>query len=479
MSLDPPTNVTPPLRLRDTLSLIVGIVIGSAIYVFPVGVAFNAESTPRMLGIWLFAGALSTIGAMCYAELASADPRSGGDFNYISAAYGRRFGLIYGWMQLSVIIPGNIAAMSFVFAEHVGHFWPSVPQFILSLLAVASLAAINLAGTVTSKHTQNALTILKVAGLSLILLAGCLASAPTIPAGNAQTAVAVQAETGAEQAAETESFAPSLALALILAMYAYGGWSEAAYVAAEVHDARRNVPRALVLGMGCITVIYLLINLAYVHGLGLDGLKNSHTPASDLVVHSFGTGAGNWMNALVAVSALGAMQGMIFAGSRLVSVVGQGHALLSALGRLNARRSPVWAIVVLTGIACLAIVAFGTDVVRDSIRVALQRITGEQLEWEAPGNALETLVAAMAPIVWVYFALGGLTLIVLRQRHGSQRAPVKVPGYPVTPIIFCLTCLWMGSNAVPFAGNMTLLGLVPMLIGLPFVLGRRESSDGG
>jgi APA family basic amino acid/polyamine antiporter len=108
----------------------------------------------------------------------------------------------------------------------------------------------------------------------------------------------------------------------------------------------------------------------------------------------------------------------------------------------------------------------------------LQRITGKELEWDAPRNALETLVAAMAPIVWVYFALGGLTLIVLRRKHGSQRAPVKVSGYPVTPIIFCLTCLWMGFGAVQHAGSMTLLGLVPMLIGLPFVLGGREASDG-
>jgi amino acid transporter len=491
----PALDAHPPLKLRDTLSLILGIVIGSAIYVFPASVAFNAETIPRLLGVWLFAGMLSTIGAMCYAELASADPRSGGDFNYISQAYGRRFGIVYGWMQLSVIIPGNIAVMSFVFAEHAsrpvaairsaldsstGSGAPQVPMFVLSLVAVFFLASLNLAGTVTSKYAQNILTALKVVGLSLILVAGLVAAAP--PSNTAADAPKVEAAADSDAAHTAEAPPkPNLALALIFAMFAYGGWSEAAYVASEVQDARRNVPRALVIGMGSITVIYLLINLAYVHGLGLEGLKNPRTsPASDLIVHGFGAKAGVWMvmDVLVAISALGAMQGMIFAGSRLVSVVGQGHSRLYVLSRQNSRRSPFWAIITLTGLASMAIVAFATDVLRDAVRKGMEWVTRKDLTWDAPESALDALVAAMAPVVWFYFASAGLSLIVLRLRQGARRAPVPVPGYPITPLIFCATCLWMGFSAIRFAGTMTLLGLVPMLIGLPFVLGPGTGTRG-
>lgn len=460
----------PSLRLVDTLSLIVGIVIGSAIYVLPALVAGQAATLPWLVAIWLTGGVLSTIGAMCYAELSAADPRSGGDFNYISSAFGRRFGLTYGWMQLSAIIPGNIAVMSLVFGEHVGRsFAPQIPVYVLSLLAVGALALINLAGTVMSKHTQNLLTVLKVVGLSLILLAGILASPQTPTNADRVAPTAADDATSTEGVAET-----SLALALILAMYAYGGWSEAAYVAAEVHDARRNVPRALILGMGGITLLYLLINLAYVHGLGYQGLTESDTPASDLVVRGFGTSAGRWMDALVAISALGAIQGMIFAGSRLVAVVGEKHALLGVLRHLNSRRSPVWAIVVITSLAGLAIVAFATDVIRHTLSSAVQYATAIELSWHETRTALESLVAAMAPVVWLYFMLGGMTVIILRMREGSQRSPVKVPGYPITPLIFCLTCLWMGIEAARYAGGMTLLGLIPMFIGLPFVIDRRR-----
>ncbi len=457
----PPNTSTPSLRLADTLSLIVGIVVGSAIYVLPANVASQTPSVPVLLGIWLVGGALSTIGAMCYAELAAADPRSGGDFNYISQAYGRRFGVAYGWMQLSAIIPGNIAVMSLVFGEHVHRgFAPGVPTYCLSLLSVAALALVNLAGAVMSKHTQNVLTVLKVAGLSLILLAGFLAAAPS-----------AESVTDVDSTAVSEAGSGSLALALILAMYAYGGWSEAAYVAAEVRDARKNVPRALVLGMGCITLLYLFINLAYLHGLGRQGLADSSTPASDLVVSSFGSNAGRWMDALVAVSALGAIQGMIFAGSRLVAVVGDGHAFLGVLGRLNARRAPIWAIFLVTFLACLAITAFATDVIRGPLGRLLESATGREFEWSSGKDALSSLVDAMAPVVWFYFMLGGLTVVLLRMRFGSNRSPVKVPGYPVTPIIFCVTCLWMGVEAARYSGGMTLAGLVPMLLGLPFVLG--------
>jgi basic amino acid/polyamine antiporter, APA family len=160
---------------------------------------------------------------------------------------------------------------------------------------------------------------------------------------------------------------------------------------------------------------------------------------------------------------------MIFAGSRMVAVVGRGHPVLGPLGRLNTLRSPVWAIAVTSGIAALAIVAFGSDLVRRPLRSLLQRLTKNELNWEEPDDALETLVAAMSPIVWLYFMLAALALIVLRRRLGS-RPSFKTLGYPFTPIIFAATCGWMAHRGILYTQWMTLVVLMPMLLGLPLVL---------
>ena len=271
--LPPEDSTRAHLGLWDAISIIVGIVVGTAIFKTPQFVFANVHGPWQGMGCWLLGGILALIGSLCYAELATTYPRTGGDYVYLTRAYGRWVGFLFGWAQLTVILTGSIGAMAYAFADYAIAFWDKLdPSWTVSLAlgSVLVLTVMNLLGVVFGKAVQNLLSVVKIVGLAGIVVAGF------VWGGDASLEVQLPME------------AAGFGLAMVFVLYAYGGWNDAAFVAAEVRDHHRNIPLALILGTGGITLVYLLVNLAYLWGLGFEGVRVSSAPAADVAKLAMG-----------------------------------------------------------------------------------------------------------------------------------------------------------------------------------------------
>ena len=282
---DPRPSPRLRLSLWDSICLIVGIIIGASIYQSSPFIFQSSGSATMGMAAWVLGGIVSLIGALCYAELASAYRTAGGDYTYLTRAYGSKVGFMFAWAELSVIrTGGSIAFMAYVFARYATEFYPLGPnsKLIYALLGIISLTFINAIGVRPGRMVQNVLTTANIVGLSSIAIIGLVwwllpAQGPT---ASDRLAVDVASAVGGSTdplgastaAASLPSLELSFALTMVLVFYAYGGWNEAAFIASEVKDPKRNVRRALIIGTLLVTVIYMAVNLAYLGALGYWGV---------------------------------------------------------------------------------------------------------------------------------------------------------------------------------------------------------------
>lgn len=448
------------LGLWDTVSLILGIVIGAGIYETAPLIFQNVASPVVALAVWIVGGLLSLTGALCYAELATAYPRSGGDYVYLSRAYGPWAGFLFGWCQLSVLMTGSIGMMAYIFASYAARLFGTGTgsEACFAGAAVLLITAVHMGGVVLGKRAQNLLTLTKVIGIGGILLAGFLWP---------KAGAAVAAPAGAASASG------SLGLAMILVLYTFGGWNDAALVTAEVNENRRNIPRALVLGTLLLTLIYVLINAAYMLGLGFEGARQSRAIAADVLQQPLGVWGGRVMSVLVMISALGAVNGLVYTGSRIYSTLGEDYRAFGPLARWHARwRAPVQSLAWQAGITLALILLVGTAAGQGLINTVLGWVGLKGLAWAGLGG-FETLLRCTAPVFWMLFFLTGAGLLVLRVREPAIARPFKVPLYPLLPVIFCGMCAYMLYSAVEYAGKLALVGAVPVVLGLILYLPNR------
>lgn len=442
------------LGMWDAISIIVGIVVGMAIFRTPQMVFSNVSGPWQGLAGWTLGGLLALIGSLCYAELATAYPRMGGDYVYLSRAFGRSVGFLFGWARLVVILTGSIGAMAYAFADYALAFWALEASLAVWFAAgsVVVLTCLNLVGVICGKTVQNILSVIKVLGLVLIIVAGMLWG-------------------GGQPMASAQPVAVGFGLAMVFVLYAYGGWNDAAYVAAEVRNRQRNIPLALILAISGITGIYLLVNGAYLWVLGFEGVRASATPAADVMQAVVGDWGSRAISLLIMLSALGAINGMIFTGARIYVSMGVDHRMFSWLGQWNSRRgTPIWSLLVQAAITLVLIVAVGTQLGQDVIDRGLQAVWLSPLPWDEYFGGFDTLVAGTAPVFWVFFLLTGLSLFVLRYREPHVERPFRVPAYPLTPIIFCLTSVYMLHSSLDYAKWLSALGWVPVAVGVPVYL---------
>jgi amino acid transporter len=438
----------------DALSIIVGIVVGTAIYKTPTLVFQNVAGPWQALGIWVLGGLLSFCGALCYAELATTYPRNGGDYEYLTRAYGRPVGFLFGWAQLTAVLSGSIGAMAYAFADYAVKLWSLPAPFTawVGASAVIALTLVNLLGVIAGKFTQNILSGAKVLGLSVMIIAGLWAGSPA--RGFAGSGGGL--------------LGPGIGLAMVFALYAFGGWNDIAFVAAEVRDQRRNVPRALLAGIAGITAIYLAVNIAILAVLGFDAARKTFTPAADLLEAALGIWGGRGISLLVMISALGAMNGMILTGSRVYATLGADYRAFSWMARGDRRSAtPAVALGAQAAITVLLIIAVGTDAGRRAIDVALRGVGISGLPWDQYFGGFETLVAGTAPVFWSFFFLTALSLFVLRTRDRGRPRPFSVPLFPIPPLVLCLTCLYMLYASLSYARWLALIGLGPLAVGIP------------
>ena len=468
------------LSVWDAVSVIVGIVVGAAIFKTPPIVFGAAGSVSAGLISWALGAGLCLVGALCYAELATMHKRGGGDYVFLTKAFGPLIGFLFGWAQLTGVFSGSIGSMAYVFADHAQdvctQLWGSAPQntVLLAAVPVLILTAIHSAGVKPGKAIQNLLTIAKLLGLTLLVVVG-------LGLGSHGFETPAPAATSDGSASST-----NFGLAMILVLYAYGGWNDAVFVAAEVRDRQRNIPRALAGGLLLIAGLYLLINLAYLRGLGFAALTGSSVPAVDVIRQSSALpesvrSAGQVLiGLLVMVSSLGAVHGLLFTGSRLYAALGEDHRLFRILGRWHPQLgTPVWALLAqgLLGVALIVVV--GTESGRSTIDVILKSTGIRAVPLDRFNGGFATLVAATAPVFWTFFLLTGVSLFLFRFRDPETERPFRVPGYPVVPALFILMSAWMLYRSVLYAESVVLLALVPLACGVPlyFLSQRLERDD--
>ncbi len=427
-------GVEAKLGLWDAVSIIVGIIIGVGIFETPADIFKEAPGPWAALGVWVIGGLLALIGAFCFAELATTYPRSGGEYVYLTRAYGPLVGYLFAWAQLTVIRSGSIAALAYIFALYASGLLQEAGAnivLVLSLSSVVVLTAINILGVVLGSTTQNILTLLKVLGLIALVVVGF--------------------GWGSDEFSTPHAGAGGLGWfvgAMILVLWTYAGWHEAAYIVAEVKNNRRNIPLALVLGTVTVIVIYLLVNLAYIAGLGLDGARSATLAAEVVSLASprFGARA---MSLLIIVSALGGMNGMIFTTARIYSEFGKDHRLFSKLSHWSRRMgTPVRALVV-QGVTNV-ILLLGVWI------------------WGGNRDTFGMLIDYTAAVFWIFFLLTGIALFVLRHKDPELPRHFRVPFYPILPAIFCGCCAFMVLGAVQYKPRESVLGLGVLLVGLPF-----------
>lgn len=433
---------SPILSKLDAIAIMLGIVVGIGIFKTPSMVAGASGSEGAFLLLWLAGGVISLIGALCYAELSATYPSVGGEYHFLRRAFGRTIGFLFAWGRMTVIQTGAIAAVAFVFGDYMSQIAPIGRHGSAAYAAgaVALLTGVNVLGTWKSKSVQNLLT-----GITLLALAAVVAAAFVAGSGHLPPV--------APDADGRPASATVAGLAMIFVLLTYGGWNEAAYLSAELRDARRNMTRVLLTGIGLITALYLLLNFAYLTVLGLDGIRDSHAVAADHMRVTFGSDGVVVLSLMVAVASLSTLNATIFTGARTAFAAGRDVPVLGYLGRWNGRlRSPVNALLV-QGAVALALVLLGA--------MARDGFTG--------------MVEFAAPAFWFFFLMSGLSLFVLRWREPERARPFSVPLYPLTPAIFCATSAYMLYSSIAYTGFGALIGVAVLAAGIPLLWFGRSS----
>jgi amino acid transporter len=396
-------------------------------------VAQNTSGVAPFLLAWVAGGVISLIGALCYAELASTFPHAGGDYHFLQRAFGRDVSFLFAWSRSLVIQTGSIAILSFVFADYMVPVLglSSEVTWMVAALAVVCLTLLNMRGLHHGRRAQILLTSTQVCGLMLVILAGAVLG---MTRGQGAPAVA---------AAATDP--PAFGLAMVFVLFTFGGWSDAAYISAEVRDDRRGITRALIAGLGIITLLYLLANMAYISALGHKGIAASPVVAANLMNAAFGRWGGLLLSVIVASSALCSANATIVTGSRGGYALGRDYRTFSFLASWrDGASSPVNALLFQCAIS-LVLIGFG----------AVAR------------NGFEAMIAYTAPVFWFFLALVSLGVIVMRRKEPNIHRPFRVPLYPLTPLIFLATSAFMLYSTLRYARTGALLGIAVMLAGLP------------
>ncbi|HEX5513059.1 MAG TPA: amino acid permease [Gammaproteobacteria bacterium] len=423
----------PVLSVWDAVALIVGIVVGAGIFKTPALVAANAGGESFILLTWLLGGAISLVGALCYAELATAHPHPGGEYHFLFRAYGRGTGFLFAWTRLMVMQTGSIALLAFVFGDYFQQILPLAGGSpVYAALAVAVFTGLNVAGLRSSFSAQRLLAVATVVGVLALAMAGLLLGAKPVALGQALVAPS----------------ADGLGMAMVFVLLTFGGWNEAAYVSAELRDGPRNMVRALLVSITTITVLYLLVNLAYLRVLGHLSLQSAEAPGSALMYALFGPTGAALVSALVAVVALASLNVTILTGARSSFALARDFRLFRWLDYWHAG----------TGTPLTALLAQGAIALLLVLLGALTR------------NGFETMVEYISPVFWLFFLLTGLSLFVLRRREPEAPRPFRVPGYPLTPLLFCASCALLLYSSISYTGVGALVGVAVLSAGVPLML---------
>ncbi|ARQ03013.1 APC family permease [Pseudorhodoplanes sinuspersici] len=427
------------LSVLDGALMMVGIIIGIGIFKTPQLVATFSPNEWTFVGLWIAGGLTTLIGALVYAELAAAYPSTGGEYHFLTRALGPSVGFLFAWARTTVIQTGAIAAVAFVLGDYAQEILPlgSYGPAIYAGAGLLILTLINISGTYESKTAQNILTTLLVAAMLAIVIIGFMN-------GGSKAAAPAAGDSGYGM----------VGLAMVFILLTYGGWNEAAYLSADVRNVRRDMVRILLIGTAIVTSVYVLVNIAYLMALGLEGLRKSDTIAADVMRAGLGPIGAMVVSLIVCCAALSTMNASIFTGARLYHALGQDLSLERLQVWDAARNNPRNAII-LQSVIAMTLVFFGA-IARDGFKA---------------------MVEYTAPVFWFFLLLVGVSFFVLRQKDPQRERPFRVPLYPVVPALFCLICAYLVYSSLVYTGRGALFGVAVLAVGIPLMLWVRKKQS--
>lgn len=445
------------------ITLVVGTVIGSGIFAVPQQIAANVGDygLVAIMGVWVFCGLLSLAGALAYAELGAMLPRAGGQYVYLSAAYGPLWGFLYGWMEFWVARAGSVAALAVVFARYfdrlvgfgrwmredvsdtagpVAVFLGTHSEPALAIAVILVLSWVNTMGVRWGGAVQVVFTVLKVAALVGIVLLGFFS-----PAANFAN------WTWAAHGPDAH-FIQLFGVAMIASLWAYDGWANGPIVAEEMRDPQRTIPISLLVGTLIITVIYLAANLAYHSLLTVGQIEGTKTVAAEAVQRALGPIGAGFVAAAAMVSTFGATNGTLLTGPRISFAMARDRLFFRPMGTLHPRyRTPHVAILAQSVWAVALIVAAAWENAQDP--------TGDPL--------YDRLITFVIFASWAFYGMSAAALFVLRVRQPNTPRPYRAWGYPVVPAFFVLVAIGFLANTLLEKPREALWGTLIVALGIP------------
>jgi APA family basic amino acid/polyamine antiporter len=433
------------IGLFDATMVVMGGIIGSGIFLNPAVVARALPTPSLMLAAWLTGGVVSICGAFIYAELSARMPFTGGEYAYLREAYGPLVAFLYGWATLLVVQTGGMAAVSVTFARYALDLTGShLPDSIVAVAAMVALTVVNCLGVKMGTKVQSALTLLKIGAIAALVIFGLtIAHAPAATAAPARSPRLL-----------SDFFA-----ALIAVMFAYGGWQTATYVAGEVRDPRRNLPRALMLGVAGVIACYVLVSYVVVRALGAVGLAASMAPASGVMQLALGRAGAVVIAAGIAISTLGFLSQSVLTAPRVYFAMAEDGLFFRAVARVHPK----------THVPVVAIILQSVW----TIVIALSGTYERMLAYTIATNAF----------AW---GLTATCVFVFRRRTRPSRGPGRsdrpsfaIPGHPFTTLLFTAMCWAITANAIYRYPADALKGVAIVVAGVPvyFLWRRRRAHD--
>lgn len=413
------------LGLFDATMIVMGGIIGAGIFMNPSVVARQVHTPATILLPWIIGGVIALAGAFVYAELADRKPDVGGQYAYIRDAFHPMVAFLYGWALLLVTQTGGMAAVAMTFAAYFRELTGA--GLTTSLLAVTTLlvlTAINCIGVRAGSNVQSGLMVLKIVAVALLVVAG--ATAP-----GAQATVAPE---------EARAPIAAIAAAMVPVLFAYGGWQTASFVSGEMRAPRRDLPRALLIGVLGVVVLYVAVNVVCVHALGAEGLAATSTPASEVMRRVLGNAGARWIAAGITVSTVGFLsQGMLTA-PRVYFAMARDGVFFRAVGLVGTRsRAPI--------------VAIGVQGIWASV-IALS-------------GRYEQILNYVVALDAVFFGLTGAALLVLRKRAPHAGGGFRMPGHPWTTVVFVAAFWALALNTIVQNPRSAGIGVLILLAGVP------------
>jgi APA family basic amino acid/polyamine antiporter len=433
-------NLPRKLSLFDAVTLLVGTVIGSAIFVIPSLIAQRIAEPGLVVGIWVFSGLLVLCGALTLAELGTMLPQSGGLYIYMREAYGQFWAYLYGWTLMLVVFPGSIAALTSTFLLYLQWFvpltWWAEKALGIGLLLV--LAFVNTRGVKKGAGVQNLFTVFKVAGLVLLVglavitLRGSSANfLPILPERLSRGKLA------------------AIGLSMVSTLFAYDGWQSVSFVAGEIRDPQKNIPRSIILGVLFVIAAYLGANLTYIFVLGQPSIAASERVAADAMSAMIGPVGATLITLAIVCSTVGTIAASILVGPRVFFAMARDGVIFPQLGTVHPRfetpANAIWAMAILAG---------------------LMTLTG----------GYEHLITMAGFANWIFFTMIAMSVVVLRRKHPEWNRPYRVVGYPFTVLVFVTVSTVFVVNTLIESTLSSLMGLGLLLVGIPFYKKRKVSA---